>query len=252
MLSRAPATAGSAARCRPGCLWSSMPISRPPCATDWWEEIASIPSSDLAVSWARGARRQEQSHCSRCEARRGSFEERLSQLASSEIAMSCDGGDSPPADSRKNAHELVASRNRRRSLPKVLTRANSRSLHRAATAIGTISDTSQQPCLICGRKPSDPHHLRFAQPRALGRKASDEFTVPLCRIHHRLAHRRRQRRRLVAGGRDRSHQRSAQALAPHAPAQAEGANEPIGSTALEGPSASGRKDVGAPPAVGTL
>ena len=48
---------------------------------------------------------------------------------------------------------------------------------------------AQQPCLVCGRKPSDPHHLRFAQPRALGRKASDEFAVPLCRIHHRLVHR---------------------------------------------------------------
>ncbi len=46
-----------------------------------------------------------------------------------------------------------------------------------------------QPCLVCGRKPSDPHHLRFAQPRALGRKSSDEFAVPLCRIHHRLVHR---------------------------------------------------------------
>jgi hypothetical protein len=30
-----------------------------------------------------------------------------------------------------------------------------------------------QPCLICERTPSDPHHLRFAQPRALGRKTSD-------------------------------------------------------------------------------
>ena len=48
---------------------------------------------------------------------------------------------------------------------------------------------AKQPCLICGRKPSDPHHLRFMQPRALGRKASDEFAVPLCRIHHRLVHR---------------------------------------------------------------
>ena len=48
---------------------------------------------------------------------------------------------------------------------------------------------SQQPCLICGRKPSDPHHLRQMQPAALGRKASDEFAVPLCRIHHRLVHR---------------------------------------------------------------
>jgi hypothetical protein len=46
-----------------------------------------------------------------------------------------------------------------------------------------------QACLICGRQPSDPHHLRFAQPRALGRKVSDEFTVPLCRIHHREVHR---------------------------------------------------------------
>ena len=46
-----------------------------------------------------------------------------------------------------------------------------------------------QPCLLCSRKPSDAHHLRFVQPRALGRKASDEFAVPLCRIHHRAAHR---------------------------------------------------------------
>jgi hypothetical protein len=48
---------------------------------------------------------------------------------------------------------------------------------------------AQQPCVICGRKPSDPHHVRYVQPRALGRKSSDEFAVPLCRIHHRLVHR---------------------------------------------------------------
>jgi hypothetical protein len=45
-----------------------------------------------------------------------------------------------------------------------------------------------QPCLACGRTPSDPHHLRFAQPRAMGRKTSDEFVVPLCRTHHRQNH----------------------------------------------------------------
>jgi hypothetical protein len=45
-----------------------------------------------------------------------------------------------------------------------------------------------QPCLVCGRQPSDPHHLRFAQPRAIGLKVSDEFTVPLCRGHHRQLH----------------------------------------------------------------
>lgn len=48
---------------------------------------------------------------------------------------------------------------------------------------------ASKPCLVCGRMPSDPHHLRFAQPRALGRRVSDEFTVPLCRLHHRELHR---------------------------------------------------------------
>ena len=47
---------------------------------------------------------------------------------------------------------------------------------------------ASQPCLVCRRTPSDPHHLRFAEPRALGCKVSDEFTVPLCRTHHRALH----------------------------------------------------------------
>jgi hypothetical protein len=46
-----------------------------------------------------------------------------------------------------------------------------------------------QPCLICQRFPCDAHHLKFAQPKALGRKVSDEFTVPLCRDHHIEVHR---------------------------------------------------------------
>jgi hypothetical protein len=46
-----------------------------------------------------------------------------------------------------------------------------------------------QPCLVCQRSPCDAHHLKFAQPRALGRKVSDEFTVPLCRDHHQQLHR---------------------------------------------------------------
>ena len=46
-----------------------------------------------------------------------------------------------------------------------------------------------QPCMICGRTPAEAHHLRFAEPRALGRKVSDEYTVPVCRLHHRELHR---------------------------------------------------------------
>ena len=45
-----------------------------------------------------------------------------------------------------------------------------------------------QPCTICGRQPCEAHHIRYAQPRALGRRVSDEFTVPLCRLHHRELH----------------------------------------------------------------
>jgi hypothetical protein len=53
---------------------------------------------------------------------------------------------------------------------------------------GHLQFVAAQPCLLCGRNPSDPHHLRFAQVRAQGLKVSDEFTVPLCRTHHRQLH----------------------------------------------------------------
>ena len=46
----------------------------------------------------------------------------------------------------------------------------------------------RQPCLICGRAPSHAHHIRFAQARGLALKVSDEFTVPLCAIHHNQNH----------------------------------------------------------------
>jgi hypothetical protein len=52
-----------------------------------------------------------------------------------------------------------------------------------------VKSVAKQPCLICGRRPADAHHLRFAQSATLGRKVSDEFTVPLCRGHHREVHR---------------------------------------------------------------
>jgi hypothetical protein len=52
-----------------------------------------------------------------------------------------------------------------------------------------VKSVAKQPCLVCGRRPADAHHLRFAQSRALSRKVSDEFTVPLCRGHHREVHR---------------------------------------------------------------
>ncbi|ETR76362.1 single-stranded DNA-binding protein [Afipia sp. P52-10] len=64
-------------------------------------------------------------------------------------------------------------------LPKTLRRRNKQHLTFVAS----------HPCLVCKRTPCDAHHLKFAQPRALGRKVSDEFTVPLCREHHNALHR---------------------------------------------------------------
>lgn len=52
-----------------------------------------------------------------------------------------------------------------------------------------LAYVAEQPCLICRRFPCDAHHLKFAQPNTLGRKVSDEFTVPLCRDHHHDLHR---------------------------------------------------------------
>jgi hypothetical protein len=52
-----------------------------------------------------------------------------------------------------------------------------------------LAFVAAQPCLICQRSPGDAHHLKFAQPNTLGRKVSDEFTVPLCRDHHHALHR---------------------------------------------------------------
>src|SRR5258706_3244427 len=58
--------------------------------------------------------------------------------------------------------------------------------HRDKTHLKFVAS---QPCLVCGRSPADAHHLRFTQQRAMGRKVSDEFTVPLCRAHHQDNHR---------------------------------------------------------------
>ena len=51
-----------------------------------------------------------------------------------------------------------------------------------------LAFVASRPCLICDRNRAHAHHLKFAQPTALGRKVSDEFTVPLCAVHHRELH----------------------------------------------------------------
>jgi len=59
---------------------------------------------------------------------------------------------------------------------------------RRVRSVGHLAFVRRQPCLVCGRSPVDAHHIRFAQPKAMARKVSDEFTVPLCRRHHEQLH----------------------------------------------------------------
>jgi hypothetical protein len=51
-----------------------------------------------------------------------------------------------------------------------------------------LQSITRLPCVVCGRHPTQAHHIQFAQPRALGRKVGDEYTIPLCAIHHRQLH----------------------------------------------------------------
>ena len=75
----------------------------------------------------------------------------------------------------------------------VITGVKSNTLERGPRRVrdkGHLKFVTSQSCLICGRKPSHAHHLKDSQVRAMGRKVSDEFTVPLCAIHHRELHER--------------------------------------------------------------
>jgi hypothetical protein len=51
-----------------------------------------------------------------------------------------------------------------------------------------LSHVGAQPCVICAETPCHAHHVTFAQRRGLAVKVSDEFTVPLCALHHNQLH----------------------------------------------------------------
>lgn len=94
--------------------------------------------------------------------------------------------------------ELFPRGPRRRKETRPKTRARAQTINKSMLALPEprrirdrdhVRSVATHPCSICGRQPADAHHLRFAQSRALGRKVSDEFTVPLCRGHHREVHR---------------------------------------------------------------
>ena len=147
-------------------------------------ELNGLASSDDAALWAHRSL-PNKARLSDTDAQRveQSFEARLAVLVAS-----------APAKSRtqKKTAQLQArsSTTRKKSRPSRIDKgALALPEPRRIRDRDHVKHVAQQPCLVCGRRPADAHLLRFSQSRALGRKVSDEYTVPLCRGHHREVHR---------------------------------------------------------------
>jgi len=152
-------------------------------------EVGNITSAELAAAWAREALSAKNSlTATDAKLVEDAFERRLSELPSSDGAAP--SNDDLPVPEIAAPQLIAAAEGTQPGLAKgidksILTVAAPRRYRNREH----LRYVAQQACLICGRKQSDPHHLRYLQPRALGRKASDEFAVPLCRSHHRAVHR---------------------------------------------------------------
>jgi len=157
-------------------------------------EVGNIPSADFAAAWAREALTAKNSLAA-TDARlvEDAFERRLSELPSSDAAAPSNDDSSVPQIEGPQVLATTESTQPGQAMgidKSILTVAAPRRYRNREH----LRYVAQQACLVCGRKPSDPHHLGFTQPRALGRKVSDEFAVPLCRGHHRAVHRSRDER----------------------------------------------------------
>jgi hypothetical protein len=156
-------------------------------------EIGNIGSAELAANWAREAlAAKNKLTAPDAKLIEDGFEQRLSELDSAGTDLSND--DAPAiadADFQETARAASTDPDQSDGIDKSVLAVAAPRRYRNWEHLRSVA---KQPCLICGRKPSDPHHLRYLQPRALGRKASDEFAVPLCRVHHRAVHRARDER----------------------------------------------------------
>jgi hypothetical protein len=148
-------------------------------------EIDSIASTDAATAWANTMLRAKNTlTADDARAIESAFETKIAglpaDLGADELLSVGSSGDESLAHATDPVPGDRGSINQRTPpITKTVRHRNPEHLRFVRT----------QPCLICGKQPSDPHHLPFAQPRALGRKVSDQYTVPLCRAHHREAHR---------------------------------------------------------------
>jgi hypothetical protein len=139
-------------------------------------EIEQFEDSEALGSWAHQALPlKNQLSRSDAQALEDAFSAKLTQLGDLQSAAPKDqkanGSQSFKIDAREPAVNVICKPVRERDREH-------------------LKFVASQPCLICGRTPADPHHIKFAEQRAMGRKVGDRFTVPICRLHHRELHRK--------------------------------------------------------------
>jgi len=152
-------------------------------------ELAGIPSTEEMAAWAhRSLPAKNILATSDAQLVEGSFQAKLAEIGElGGPAKARDATQSPPEFPAVPSHSSDA-------IASAVTQNQARNGRIAPKTIclrdkAHLKFVAAQPCLVCGRAPADAHHVRFAQPRAMGRKVSDEFTVPVCRAHHREIHR---------------------------------------------------------------
>ena len=166
---------------------SSVPWLEPEASAQLRDQLiaglAEIRSADGAALWAlRNLREKNNLTADDARVVEESFQTKVGTFG--EPAPSPEHAEQPPPSPQANQKQS------RRPRSKIDKAALALPVPRRIRDHVHVRYVAAQPCLICGRRPADAHHLQFAQDRALGRKVSDEFTVPLCRGHHREVHHR--------------------------------------------------------------
>ena len=166
------------------------------------EEIAALNGVEAAIEWAgRSLGAKNTLTTEDAAIVEAAFRERMQVLQPEVYSMTSATAEAPnpPVDRATRSGEVCQFHRARSTKSATENSIGFTNAHRRPPA--SLSKTAPlprqrsftlncpQPCTVCGRQPCEAHHLRFAQPRALGRRVSDEFTVPLCRVHHRELHR---------------------------------------------------------------
>ena len=133
-------------------------------------ELEQLTSPEALANWAQDALPlKDQLSKSDAQAVEDAFTARLSRfgeleaLAAKDRQANCDGSQSSQTEPGEQTVTVIRKPIRERDREH-------------------LKFVASQPCLVCGRTPSDAHHIKLACWRAMGRKVGDRFTVPICRL----------------------------------------------------------------------